>query len=104
VEEIEVEPNTSEEEELACKIFGDLNRDLPRIPRDGILIILSDFEEEGEDADHTLVTTLPQLSVGSKSFVVVVVVEEEEEEEQEEQEEEEEEEDDDDDDDEEAHI
>jgi mRNA deadenylase 3'-5' endonuclease subunit Ccr4 len=96
VEEIEVEPNTSEDEELACKIFGDLNRDLPRIPRDGILIILSDFEEEGEDADHTLVTTLPQSSVGSKSFVVVVVVEEEEQEEEQEEEE--------DDDDEEAHI
>jgi hypothetical protein len=74
VEEIEVEPNTSEDEELACKIFGDLNRDLPRIPRDGILIILSDFEEEGEDADHTLVTTPPQSSMGSKAFVVVVVV------------------------------
>jgi hypothetical protein len=51
VEEIEVEHDTSQDEELICKIFGDLNRDMLGIPGDGTLIILGHSEEEEEGAD-----------------------------------------------------
>jgi hypothetical protein len=51
VEDIEVEPYTLRDEDMTHKLFGDLNQELLRIPGDGALAILSDFEEEYEGAD-----------------------------------------------------
>jgi hypothetical protein len=41
-------PDTSRDEELARRLFGDLNRDVLGPPSDGNIIILSDSDEEEE--------------------------------------------------------
>jgi hypothetical protein len=40
--------DTSRDEELARKLFGDLNRDILRSPGDGKIIVLSDSDDEDE--------------------------------------------------------
>jgi hypothetical protein len=40
--------DTSRDEELARKLFGDLNRDILGPPGDGKIIVLSDFDDEDE--------------------------------------------------------
>jgi hypothetical protein len=40
--------DTSRDEELARKLFGDLNRDILRPPDDGKIIVLSDSDDEDE--------------------------------------------------------
>jgi hypothetical protein len=62
VKEIEVEPDTSRNEEIACKLFGDLNKDLHGIPGDGVLVILSVFEED-EESTVVVPTKVPQDTV-----------------------------------------
>jgi hypothetical protein len=42
--------DTSQDEELARKLFGDLNHDIPGPPGDGKIIVLND--SDGEDGTH----------------------------------------------------
>jgi hypothetical protein len=75
VEEIEVEPDTSCDEEIARKLFKDINRKLLGIPGDGALIIIGDTKEEEEGADIVLAKTSPQLSQGSQGATATTVEE-----------------------------
>jgi hypothetical protein len=54
-------PDTSRDEEFAKKLFGDLNRDILGPPGDGMIIILSDSDEEEEvhEEDATNVEAAP---------------------------------------------
>jgi hypothetical protein len=45
--------DTSRDEEIVRKLFGDLNRGLLRLPDDGNIIVLSDSEEVHKD-DHPM--------------------------------------------------
>jgi hypothetical protein len=47
--------DTSWDEELARKIFGDLNRDILRPPGDGKIIVLSDSDDEDETHEDAAV-------------------------------------------------
>jgi hypothetical protein len=47
--------DTSRDEELARKLFGDLNRDILGPPGDGKIIVLSDSDEEDETHEDTAV-------------------------------------------------
>jgi hypothetical protein len=47
--------NTSRDEELARKLFGDLNRDILGPPGDDKIIILSDFDDEDETHEDAAV-------------------------------------------------
>jgi hypothetical protein len=54
LEEAYAAPDTSRDEEIARKMFGDLNCGLLRPPDDGNIIIISDSKEEEEvcEDDH----------------------------------------------------
>jgi hypothetical protein len=54
-EEEDVIPGTSWDEEIARKLFSDVNQGLLRLLDDGNIIILSDSEDEEEvhEDDHT---------------------------------------------------
>jgi hypothetical protein len=45
--------DTSTDEEIARKLFGDLNRDILRPPGDGKIIILDDSDDDGEAQEET---------------------------------------------------
>jgi hypothetical protein len=47
--------DTSRDEELARKLFGDLNRDILGLPGDGKIIILSDSDDEDETPEDVAV-------------------------------------------------
>jgi hypothetical protein len=47
--------DTSRDEELARKLFGDLNRDILGLPGDGKIIVLSDFDDEDETHEDAVV-------------------------------------------------
>jgi hypothetical protein len=47
--------DTSRDEELARKLFGDLNRDILGPPGDGKIIILSDSDDEDEKPEDSAV-------------------------------------------------
>jgi hypothetical protein len=47
--------DTSRDEELARKLFGDLNRDILRPPGDGKIIVLSDSDDEDETSEDAAV-------------------------------------------------
>jgi hypothetical protein len=47
--------DTSRDEELARKLFGDLNRDILRPPDDGKIIVLSDSDDEDETPEDATV-------------------------------------------------
>jgi hypothetical protein len=49
--------DTSWDEELARKLFGDLNRDILRPPGDGKIIILSDSDDEDEAHEDVAINT-----------------------------------------------
>jgi hypothetical protein len=49
--------DTSRDEELAKKLFGDLNRDILGPPSDGKIIILSDSDDEDEAHEDVTVNT-----------------------------------------------
>jgi hypothetical protein len=49
--------DTSRDEELARKLFGDLNRDILRPPGDGKIIVLSDSDDEDGTREDTAVNT-----------------------------------------------
>jgi hypothetical protein len=55
--------DTSHDEELARKLFGDLNRDILVPPGDGKIIVLDDFDDDGEAQEEKTVdiksTTAP---------------------------------------------
>jgi hypothetical protein len=51
--------DTSRDEELARKLFGDLNRDILRPPDDGKIIVLSDSNEEDETHEDAAVNAEP---------------------------------------------
>jgi hypothetical protein len=59
--------DTSRDEELARKLFGDLNRDILRPPGDGKIIVLSDSDDEDEaHEDATInVEAAPPSAVNS---------------------------------------
>jgi hypothetical protein len=40
--------DTSYDEELARKLFGDLNHDILGLPSDGKIIVLDDYDDDGE--------------------------------------------------------
>jgi hypothetical protein len=53
-------PDTSRDEEVACKLFGDLNRDLLGPPSDGkVVVIVSDTDEEEHEDDHANTDAAP---------------------------------------------
>jgi hypothetical protein len=81
VEEIKVDPNTSWDEEITCKVFKDLNRKLLGSLGDGAFVILGDSKEEEEDADTVLAKASPQPSLGSQGSTTTTVEGDEEEEE-----------------------
>jgi hypothetical protein len=63
-------PDTSRDEELIKRLFGDLNRDLLRPPDDGKVIIISDSnekEEEVHEEDATNAEVVPCSDVKSSS-------------------------------------
>jgi hypothetical protein len=45
--------DTSRDEEIARKLFGNLNRDILRLPGDGKIIILDDSDDDGEAQEGT---------------------------------------------------
>jgi hypothetical protein len=47
--------DTSRDEELARKLFSDLNRDILRPPGDGKIIVLSDSNDEDEEHEDAAV-------------------------------------------------
>jgi hypothetical protein len=47
--------DTSRDEELARKLFGDLNHDILGLPRDGKIIVLSDSDDEDETHEDAAV-------------------------------------------------
>jgi hypothetical protein len=47
--------DTSRDEELARKLFDDLNRDILRLPSDGKIIVLSDSDDEDETHEDAAV-------------------------------------------------
>jgi hypothetical protein len=47
--------DTSRDDELARKLFGDLNRDVLRPPGDGKIIVLSDSDDEDETHEDAVV-------------------------------------------------
>jgi hypothetical protein len=47
--------DTSRDEELARKLFGDLNRDILGPPDDGKIIVLSDSDDEDETHEDAVV-------------------------------------------------
>jgi hypothetical protein len=49
--------DTSQDEELARKLFGDLNRDILGPPGDGKIIVLSDSDDEDEMHKDAAVNT-----------------------------------------------
>jgi hypothetical protein len=49
--------DTSRDEELARKLFGDLNRDILGPPGDGKIIVLSDSDDEDETHEDAVVNT-----------------------------------------------
>jgi hypothetical protein len=49
--------DTSRDEELARKLFDDLNRDILRPPGDGKIIVLSDSDDEDEAHEDATVNT-----------------------------------------------
>jgi hypothetical protein len=51
--------DTSWDEEIICKLYGDLNRDLLGPPGDGQVIVICDSEEEEQDDNHTDVNVVP---------------------------------------------
>jgi hypothetical protein len=59
--------DTSRDEELARKLFGDLNRDILRPPDDGKIIILSDSDDEDEVHEDVAVNVeaAPPFAVNS---------------------------------------
>jgi hypothetical protein len=52
-------PDTSRDEEIARKLFGDLNCDLLGSPDDGKVIVVSDFYEEEHEDDHANANATP---------------------------------------------
>jgi hypothetical protein len=55
--------DTSRDEEIVRKLFGDLNRDIIRPPGDGKIIIIDDSDDDGEAQEETTIeiesTTAP---------------------------------------------
>jgi hypothetical protein len=51
--------DTSWDEELARKLFGDLNRDILGLPGDGKIIVLSDSDDEDEAHEDAAINTEP---------------------------------------------
>jgi hypothetical protein len=49
--------NTSRDEEIARKLFGDLNRDILGPPGDGKVIVISDSDDEAEMHEDAVVNT-----------------------------------------------
>jgi hypothetical protein len=49
--------DTSRDEELARKLFGDLNRDILGPPDNGKIIVLSDFDDEDEAHEDATINT-----------------------------------------------
>jgi hypothetical protein len=47
--------DTFRDEEIARKLFGDINRDILRPPGDGKIIILNDSNDDGEAQEETTV-------------------------------------------------
>jgi hypothetical protein len=47
--------DTSQDEELARKLFGDLNHDILGPPGDGKIIVLSDSDDEDEAHEDTVI-------------------------------------------------
>jgi hypothetical protein len=62
-------PNTSHDVEFARKLFGDLNRDVLRLPNDGKVIILSDSDEEEEVCEEDAADTKAGPSFAVRSLV-----------------------------------
>jgi hypothetical protein len=59
--------DTSRDEELVRKLFGDLNRDILRPPGDGKIIVLSDSDDEDEAHEDAAVNAeaAPPFAVNS---------------------------------------
>jgi hypothetical protein len=77
VEEIEVKPDTSWDEEITRKLFEEFNQELLRIPGDSSLVIISDSEEEEEGVDVVLAKAFPQLPTCSQGTAFSSTEEEE---------------------------
>jgi hypothetical protein len=68
-------PDTSRDEEIARKLFGDLNHELVGLPGDGNVIILSNSDEEGEvhEGDATDAEAMPSSAINSPALTVSAV-------------------------------
>jgi hypothetical protein len=81
-EEVDSLPDTSQDEEIAQKLFGDLNCGLLGMPHDDNIIILSDFNKEEEvrmdDRDEVVPSSaaspLPMMMHLTRCTMVVVAV------------------------------
>jgi hypothetical protein len=51
--------DTSGDEEITRKLFGDLNRDLLGPPNDGKVIVISDSDEEEHEYNHANTNAMP---------------------------------------------
>jgi hypothetical protein len=54
-DEEDIFPDTSQDEEFAKKLFGDLNRELLGLPGDNNIIVLSGSDEEEEVHEEDIV-------------------------------------------------
>jgi hypothetical protein len=61
--------DTSCDEKFTRKLFGDLNRDVFRRPRDGNIIILNNFDEEEEVHEEDVTDTEATPSSATRSLV-----------------------------------
>jgi hypothetical protein len=57
--------DTSRDEEIARKLFGDLNRDILSPPGDGKIIILDDSDDDGEAQEGTTVEIESTVALAS---------------------------------------